>query len=39
MLVPILTFAFSVVAFLGMTRVAHAQVDMSGEWALRMHED
>lgn len=39
MRVQILTLALSVAALCGMSDVAHAQVDLSGEWGLRMHED
>ena len=33
------SFALAMVVCLGTSGVARAQVDLSGEWALRMHED
>src|SRR3954447_23733688 len=39
MRLQIFTFALALMAYCGMSGVARAQVDLSGEWALRMHED
>ena len=39
MRVQLMTLALFVAAFCGMSGIARAQVDLSGEWRLLMHED